>query len=188
MANKREFLITKKALAEYLGVSRPTLDKRLKDCGVDITDIHSVLSWVQFESMGASKAKIRFNEYIWETRGEKCQRCGSTRNLQIAHVVPRSINSAGVLIGKNVRVLCVSCHNLSEQHPRIGAGKATKINNHYVRNERARKDKNKIAKKKRKIKKKQMIKKKELEKNIRQDEINSRKKYKPHLNFDEIGL
>lgn len=134
MANKRNFLITKKALSEYLQISRPTLDARLDRSSVDLSGYFSVLSWIQFESMGITTATKRFNEYIWNTRGERCEICGSHQNLQIAHDKPKSLVPEGALLAQNVKILCVDCHNKLENHPRVGNGKPTKITNHYARN------------------------------------------------------
>jgi hypothetical protein len=46
MANKRKFFITKKFLAEFMGISRPTLDKRLSLNAVSIKDAESILFWI----------------------------------------------------------------------------------------------------------------------------------------------
>src|SRR3990167_2423594 len=43
---KRNFLITKKAIASYLGISRHTIRRWLNRSGVDIKDVHSVLNWI----------------------------------------------------------------------------------------------------------------------------------------------
>ena len=43
---KRNFLITKKALASYLGISRHTMRRWLKRSNVDIQDMQSVLDWI----------------------------------------------------------------------------------------------------------------------------------------------
>jgi len=43
---KRNFLITKKALASYLGISRHTMRRWLQRSKVDIKDAKSVLDWI----------------------------------------------------------------------------------------------------------------------------------------------
>ena len=136
MANKKNFFITRKALSEYLGISRPTLNRRLDFSAVDLSDFHSVLAWIQFESMGIRKATQRFNEYMWSTRGEQCEHCQKVSDLQVAHKKPKSRFPEGALLAQNANIYCVTCHNKFEEHPRIGNGKPTKITNHYVRGKR----------------------------------------------------
>ena len=43
---KRNFLITKKTLASYLGISRHTMRRWLQRSKVDIKDAKSVLDWI----------------------------------------------------------------------------------------------------------------------------------------------
>jgi len=43
---RRNFLITKRALGEYLHISRNTVAKRLKKAGVDINNMDDVLDYI----------------------------------------------------------------------------------------------------------------------------------------------
>jgi hypothetical protein len=52
--------------------------------------------------------------FVWLRDGGKCRRCGSTRDLQFDHIIPRSWGGAGT--AANVELLCAKCNR------RKGAG------------------------------------------------------------------
>ena len=72
---KRHFLITKKALASYLHVSRNTIASLFKKYGIDIKDMNQVLDWLMLEGW-----EIKEKKGVDPHRTEKseCLSCGVT--------------------------------------------------------------------------------------------------------------
>lgn len=50
--------------------------------------------------------KLRFR--IYERDGERCVHCGSTRNLEIDHIIP--VSKGGKSIPSNLQTLCHKCN------------------------------------------------------------------------------
>lgn len=122
MANKRNFVITKKYLAQYLNISRPTLDKKLSESGINYKNMWELIPWMQFEGNSWGKTQNDFNNYVYSRRGEICEICGSTHNLQIHHIKKRKNYPELVFCYKNVKVVCSDCHNDIEDFDRTPNG------------------------------------------------------------------
>lgn len=118
MANKRNFVITKKYLAKYLNISRPTLDKKLSESGINYKNMWELIPWMQFEGTTWAKTQNDFNNYVYMRRGERCEICGSTHNLQIHHIEKRKKRPEMTFVYKNVKVVCSDCHNNIEDFDR----------------------------------------------------------------------
>jgi len=55
-----------------------------------------------------AKEYVSVRTLVLERDGWHCQECGSTNNLQVHHLRPRS--QLGSDIAQNLITLCVSCH------------------------------------------------------------------------------
>ena len=60
---------------------------------------------------GGSKSRSVYRALVY-VYGEKCLKCGSTSNLHVDHVIPRSVGGADSF--ENFQLLCARC-NLSKQ-------------------------------------------------------------------------
>lgn len=142
MSQKTNFLITKKFLAKYMGITRTTLDKRLIEVNIDLNSGENVLDWVIFEGM--NNFAYKFSQYVYKRKGEKCEECGTKYNLTIAHIIPRAYHEF-IFKLQNVKVLCSDCHRLyDELHPR--SIMPVKNPKHLSRKEEKAKIKNRIDK------------------------------------------
>jgi 5-methylcytosine-specific restriction endonuclease McrA len=72
----------------------------------------------------SSKAWKQLSQLVLKRDGYKCQRCGSSENLVVHHIQPRS--DGGPDFENNLKTVCKSCHvkehiDLSrEKYPPIG--------------------------------------------------------------------
>lgn len=117
---RRNFILTKKKIAQFLGIARGTVIKRMKEANIDDKDMMQVIAWFMFTvpfyvqnkqfPRYSSLMNRLFSEYIYTTRGEECEHCHTKNNLQIHHIKPRDYAPELVYCSINVLVLCTSCH------------------------------------------------------------------------------
>lgn len=68
----------------------------------------------------SKKKQIQNEEYkkvcekIKESREEKCEGCGNINFLSFSHLIPRSRNNELITDEDNIRIHCLSCHQIWE--------------------------------------------------------------------------
>lgn len=118
---RRNFILTKKKIAQFLGIARGTVIKRMKEANIDDKDMMQVIAWFmftvpfyghnkQFPKYNSFISKL-FSEYIYTTRGEECEKCHAKNNLQIHHIKPRGDAPHLIFCSTNVLILCRDCHD-----------------------------------------------------------------------------
>ena len=96
-------------------------------------ELQKVKDQLLFDYMGYSKPQgSSFNpnyrvsdsvrKQVFDKYGNKCQKCLSTENLQIDHIIPRSIGGTSII--ENLRCLCQSCNS---SRPLLGEELANEI-------------------------------------------------------------
>lgn len=117
---RKNFILTKKALASYLRIGRNTITEKLAKAKIDLADMDQVLDWLLFEGMGRGRLAEHFSRYLYRTRGKKCETCESPYFLQIAHVVARGELPEETFVAKNAKIECLFCHAIRDYSSRIG--------------------------------------------------------------------
>jgi hypothetical protein len=52
--------------------------------------------------------------HVWQRDGGKCQRCGSSDELQFDHIVP--VSKGGANVAENIELLCGDCNRLKSDN------------------------------------------------------------------------
>lgn len=62
-------------------------------------DFYNSLSW----------KRLRY-QFLMLSENKECKNCGSSKNLQVDHIVPRSIDPSRSLDQTNLQILCADCN------------------------------------------------------------------------------